>query len=77
MVAVKLVAVKLVSVKMVAVTFVAVKVVAVKLVALMLVAVNFGSSLVAVTRSLQWSDFGKKVGNPTKCPILVRIWWDF
>ena len=28
-------------------------------------------------RSLQWSDFGKKVGNPTKCPILVRIWWDF
>ena len=27
-------------------------------------------------RSLQWSDFGKKVRNPTKCPILVRIWWD-
>ena len=27
--------------------------------------------------SLQWSDFRKKVGNPTKCPILVRIWWDF
>merc|ERR1712155_267931 len=26
---------------------------------------------------LQWSDFRKKVGNPTKCPILVRIWWDF
>ena len=31
----------------------------------------------AQTRSLQWSDFGKKVRNPTKCPILVRIWWDF
>ena len=29
------------------------------------------------TSSLQWSDFRKKVGNPTKCPILVRIWWDF
>ena len=25
---------------------------------------------------LQWSDFRKKVGNPTKCPILVRIWSD-
>ena len=28
-------------------------------------------------RTLQWLDFGKKVRNPTKCPILVRIWWDF
>ena len=27
--------------------------------------------------SLQWSDFGKGVRSPTKCTILVRIWWDF
>ena len=27
--------------------------------------------------SLQWSEFGGKVRNLTKCTILVRIWSDF
>jgi len=33
-------------------------------------------SIKVETSSLQWSDFRKKVGNPAKCPILVRIWSD-
>ena len=36
-----------------------------------------GDVMAADARTLQWSDFGKKVRNLTKCPILVRIWWDF